>query len=90
MPVLILNPNALGSQPLNTQSVCTDLVGLAPGPRLTQQVRPFWKIPEYGPRQPGPLLRSRGGIPLLAGQGLVHLLSCLPITHPILSRALPP
>ena len=50
----------------------------------------FWKIPEYGPRQPGPLLRSRGGIPLLAGQGLVHLLSCLPITHPILSRALSP
>ena len=45
----------------------------------------FWKIPEYGPRQPGPLLRSRGGLPLLAGQGLVHFLSCLPITRLLLA-----
>ena len=30
MPALILTPNTLGFQPLNTQSVCTDPVGLAP------------------------------------------------------------
>ena len=78
MPVLILNHWALSPFIPNQSAQVRPLDPGGPG--ALSLFWSFWKIPEYGPRQLGPLPRSRGGLPRLAGPGLVHFLSCLPIT----------